>query len=156
MLIAERFWAKVDKTGECWEWTGGLRGRDGYGGIWWEGRHLATHRLSYILHHPLSIDLCEHREICVCHRCDNPLCVNPAHLFLGSRADNNNDKKKKGRAKGARGILHHDATLTETQVREIRERCVNGGITQRQLALEYSITPQNICCIIHHKYWKHI
>jgi hypothetical protein len=155
---AERFWAKVDKSGECWEWTGYLNG--GYGQFKLNGKMVKSHRLSYVLHHPLTIDLWEHREICVCHRCDNRKCVNPAHLFLGSVADNNKDCKEKGRfiAGGLllKGEKHGQSKLTETQVREIRMKYANGGITQRQLALEYGISQQIISFIISRRNWSHI
>ena len=97
MNDAERFWAKVDKSGECWEWTGCLV--NGYGRFKLNDKMVKSHRLSYILHHPLTINLWEHPDICVCHRCDNRKCVNPAHLFLGSNADNMNDMIKKGKVK---------------------------------------------------------
>ena len=155
MLIAERFWAKVDNTGECWEWTAVLR--RGYGSFSLNGKLVTSHRLSYVIHHPLTIDLLEgHREICVCHRCDNRKCVNPAHLFLGSVADNNKDKEAKGRGNHAKGEKHHEAKLTETQVREIRIKYANGGITYRQLALEYGVSYSIIGYIIRRKTWFHI
>jgi hypothetical protein len=72
MECAERFWAKVDKSGECWIWTGGCF-KNGYGEFGLDGKMRLTHRISYLWHHPLSIDLWEHREICVCHRCDNKI-----------------------------------------------------------------------------------
>jgi hypothetical protein len=154
---AERFWAKVDKSGECWEWTAGLRG-NGYGQFWMNGTNVMSHRFSYVLHHPLTIDLLEHREICVCHRCDNPKCVNPAHLFLGSQGDNMRDRETKGRANRTleKGEKHPSSKLTEDDVREIRIKYANGGVSQRQLALEYGITKTNIGTIILRKSWSHI
>lgn len=85
-----RFWAKVDKTGDCWVWTAATNPK-GYGQFYVEGMRLA-HRVSWILAHgPIPDDLC------VLHRCDHPPCVNPAHLFLGTYADNNHDRDAKGR-----------------------------------------------------------
>ena len=151
MNDAERFWAKVDKTGECWEWTGSL-GRGGYGKFGLNDKIVYSHRYSYVLHHPITIDLWEHRDICVCHRCDNPKCINPAHLFLGSRADNMKDKETKGRGNHPKGEKAHLSKLTETQVREIRKKYVSYS----QLALEYDVCPTAIGAIIRREVWKHI
>ena len=154
---AERFWAKVEKTEGCWNWTAGLN-MFGYGQFGLGNKMVRAHRLSYVLHHPLTIELLEHREICVCHRCDNPKCVNPAHLFLGSQGDNMKDMYAKGRGgmKKAKGEKQHLSKLTETQVREIRKKYANGGITQPQLALEYGVSQHSVWGIILRKSWSHI
>jgi hypothetical protein len=155
MIGVERFWAKVDKSGECWEWTAGLNNTGGYGVFHLNlGKPVLAHRYSYIIHHPLTNDLWEHREICVCHRCDNPKCVNPAHLFLGSRSDNMKDMVMKGR--GLTGEKNGHSKLTEAQVREIRGRWSAGGIKKKQLALEYGVKHQVVSKIILRKSWKHI
>jgi len=158
---AERFWSKVNKTGECWEWGAGLN--TGYGKFKLYGKMVSSHRLSYVIHHPLSIDLWEHREILVCHKCDNRLCVNPAHLFLGSCADNVRDCIEKGRrfvgdrnSEKIKGEDNGRVILTETQVREIRNKYANGGITQQQLALEYGVERTTIGSIIRRRTWHHI
>lgn len=76
----------------------------------------------------------------VCHRCDNPPCINPAHLFLGDRAANNQDMANKRRsANGERKRLHR---LTDDQVEEIRQRYARGGVLQRELAAEYGVSQQ--------------
>lgn len=89
---AERFWSKVDRSGECWEWTAGLN-QAGYGQFsMWPDRPERAHRFSWVLHNgPIPDDLC------VLHACDNRKCVNPAHLFLGTRGDNIRDCFAKGR-----------------------------------------------------------
>ena len=90
----EKFWAKVDKTSVCWNWTGATTrsNKKGYGQASRNGAVVLSHRLSWeIINGPISKDLL------VLHRCDNPLCVNPAHLFLGSQSDNMKDCIAKGR-----------------------------------------------------------
>ena len=157
MIVAERFWAKVDKSGECWEWTGCLGG-GGYGQIGLNQKTVYSHRLSYVLHHPLTIDLWEHKDILVCHKCDNRKCVNPAHLFLGSSEDNSKDMVSKGRGKPSmlKGEKHGMVKLTETQVREIRGRYANGNITQKALSDEYEVNITAINKIVRRLNWTHI
>jgi len=153
---AERFWSKVNKSGDCWEWTASFN-TTGRGQFRLNGMMVLAHRLSYMMNHPITIDLMEgHREILVCHRCDNPKCVNPSHLFLGSYADNNRDKEAKGRGNPPKGEKHGHSKLTEDDVREIRTRYANGGVLQRQLALEYGVWQRTIGRIINRETWSHI
>ena len=123
-MFKTRFLAKIDKQENgCWEWTASCS-CDGYGHSWYEGKSILAHRFSYMIHHPLTIDLREYPKICVCHRCDNPKCVNPAHLFLGTHTDNMIDKENKKRANRnnpAKGEKVKSSKLTEQKVREIRE-----------------------------------
>lgn len=89
---AERFWPRVDKSGDCWMWTGGTDHR-GYGNFFLNGRAVKAHRAAWILTFgPIA------KSQVLCHRCDIPLCVNPAHLFLGTQKDNIADMFKKGRS----------------------------------------------------------
>lgn len=89
--IADRFWSKVQKTDGCWEWQGG-RFNFGYGRAWDGERQVLAHRLAFALTSGAIPD-----GLHVLHKCDVPLCVNPAHLFLGTHADNMADKCAKGR-----------------------------------------------------------
>ncbi len=92
--IDEKFWQKVDKTNSCWLWKGG-KDIYGYGRLRVPGHNLLAHRISYELHHgPIP------KEMLILHKCDNPPCVNPAHLFLGTQETNNKDAKSKGRSRG--------------------------------------------------------
>lgn len=92
----EKFWARVDKSGgdnACWSWTGALY-RNGYGSVYLRPKlYLRTRRVAYELTHGEIPD-----GLYICHRCDNPPCCNPAHLFAGTAKDNFEDMVKKGRS----------------------------------------------------------
>jgi len=111
-----------------------------------------AHRFSWeMAHGPVPDDQC------VLHNCpngDNPKCVNPAHLFLGTRDDNNKDKVKKGRQ--SRRELHGLSVLTSSEVEEIRSKYANGGYLQRELASEYGVCRQAVGLIVLGKRWRAI
>ena len=132
----ERFMEKVDMDGPggCWLWTGYTSGK-GYG-LWDGGESRRAHRQSYELHCggiPTGL--------CVLHRCDVRLCVNPDHLFLGTRSDNNRDMVAKGRWQ--HGENHYRAKLTEEKVLEIR-REHSLGVASVLLAERYGVTKSTI------------
>jgi len=121
--VPDRFWAKVNKAGpvvvpelgECWVWTASVD-IGGYGAFGLGGRMHAAHRVSWLLEHG------EFPELCALHRCDNRLCVRPAHIFIGTRADNMRDCIDKGRMR--RGVLpgasNPAAKLSPDDIRRIR------------------------------------
>ena len=141
--LQERFWSKVDKSGDCWLWKG-AKGRDGYGWAHLTHRKMVyAHRLSWELANG-SIPL----GLLVCHDCDNPPCVNPAHLFLGTEADNQRDSITKNR--NAIGEKNGNHKLTETEVKEIKQH----GLTYERLALKFGVAEVTIWRIIRGRTWS--
>lgn len=132
--IAERFWAKVQKTNTCWLWTGSVR-KCGHGQLQ-RGRRgmgvVKVHRLSWELHRgPIP------EGMCVCHKCDVPACVNPDHLFLGTKQANIRDMLLKNRQ--ARGVVKigRGHAVTSEQVRAIR--AAPKEIPHKTLAVRYGV-----------------
>ena len=137
------FWSCVQRTEQCWEWSGGQR--RGYGYFEYIGRKIAAHRLSYELHYgPIP------EGQCVLHRCDNPPCVRPDHLFLVTVGDNNRDRHRKGRTS------YHRAKLTENEVRAIRNDYTGQPGEKARLAKRFSVTKTTIGYIISRKIWTNI
>lgn len=147
-----RFDVKVTKSSDCWIWTGG-GDRHGYGRFWYDGKMQLSHRVNWLLHNGPIPD-----GLCVLHTCDNPPCVNPAHLWLGTQADNMHDCANKGRAVGgiSRGQRHGLAKLTDDKVLEIRRIYSAGGTTQRELAGAFEVSQAVINYILLRKTWAHI
>lgn len=127
----------------CWEWIAATK--NGYGIMQIGGRGIYAHRIAYEQAHGTIPP-----GMLVCHHCDNPSCVNPAHLFLGTHADNSADMKRKGRSHKdlptLRGEEHGNALLTNAQVRSIRTRLVNGE-KGRALAAEFGVNECTISLI---------
>lgn len=165
---AGRFWSKVDKSGECWTWRAGFNPA-GYGKfkLSYDGKShtVPSHRVSFMLSNG-SIPT----GMVVCHKCDNPKCVNPSHLWLGTPAENMVDKVEKGRqARGhslsmaiagkiknqVRGTRCHSAILNERNIIEIREM-IFAGMTQREVARMFGVSFQTICNIVNRKSWRHV
>ncbi len=172
--IEERFWRRVQKTDTCWLWTGPKLPK-GYGRLGSGGDSAPVklaHRYSWELHFG---DIPDDRE--VCHTCDNPSCVKPEHLWLGTHAENQQDMSRKGRSGATRhperlprgdahGLRKHPesilrgarnprARLTEDQVRMIRQLHAE-GIAVDDLATRYEIHRVTVEGIIQRKSWRHI
>lgn len=142
----DAFWQRVDRGDGCWLWKQSV-GSHGYGQTINRGRVTVAHRVAWELTNgPIPPD----KE--VCHTCDNRRCCNPAHLFLGTRADNMADAKNKGRT--MRGEKQNFAKLTEDDVREIRRRR-NLGEARKTIAQDFGITPTTVGDVMT-RTWRHV
>lgn len=163
MTVEQKFWSRVDKSGDCWIWTGSKA--HGYGRFYYGNSRKAAHRFSYELANGVVLD----KEY-VCHSCDNPACVNPAHLFLGSQFENMRDCAAKRRNAMQRnpershfkttvyrqiGERHGSAKLKESDVSEMF-RLFNGGKKRKEIAVQFGVSPQQVCKILSGKRWSHL
>lgn len=148
--IEIRFWEYVRKTRGCWKWVGAKRSK-GYGAIGESGRGGGTrlaHRVSWTIHYgPIP------NGMSVLHKCDNPECTNPKHLFLGTIKDNATDMKNKGRS--THGEKHPNARLTEAQVIRIRELSKT-NMLQSEIAKVVGTTRKNVSQIATGHRWKRV
>lgn len=168
------FWAHVDVRGpdECWPWRDAKSDR-GYGLVRYRKRNWKAPRLAWVLTYESDPG-----KSFVLHRCDNPPCCNPAHLFLGTHEENMADMTAKGRhvtrtrtdhlPSGdnhharkhpevmARGEGHGNAKLTEAEVRAIRATWDSGQSSIAALARSYGMSKYAITCVVHRKTWRHV
>lgn len=150
-----RFWKHVDKRGpdDCWEWQA-TKTKTGYGNLsigLQKGdyfRQVRAHRFSYELHYGQIPDGME-----VCHKCDNPGCVNPAHLFLGTHQQNIADKIAKGRQPNGEKL--RQSKLTEDSVRLIREMRAE-GMPYQEIAMQFGVHNVTILDVVRGKTWRHV
>lgn len=153
----KRFWSRIHKSDGCWEWIGG-RDRRGYGYIgldasFGKSRTIKTHRAAWTIHYGLIPE-----GLCVLHHCDNPPCVRPDHLFVGTNLDNIINKMEKGRAALPmnRGEGHGLAKLNAEQVLQIRELYATGKFSYREVGERFGVFLTNIRSIVKRDSWKHI
>jgi hypothetical protein len=144
-----RFWKRVKKSTGCWIWTGHVQ-KD-YGAFWVGRKFYFVHRYSWQLHNG---DI--PKDMCVLHKCDNPVCVRPDHLFLGTPQDNVRDRDSKNRQ--VKGEIHWCAKLTDDIVRQIRKMYKFGvrGHGASVLARKFGVSTPVILGIVHGKGWKHV
>ena len=155
MDTEKRFWEKVDKRddNECWDWKAYSDLYWGYGTFRFRNKTQKAHRVAWTLTKGEIPN-----SLCVLHKCDNPACVNPAHLFLGTNLDNIKDRDAKNRQShdmGRKGSKHSQAKLKEEDVICIR-LLYQIEITQREISKIYRVSPMLIHKIVHRKLWKHI
>ena len=146
----ENFWSRVKKSDTCWEWQGS-RNTTGYGTVAWGQVVYTAHRVAAWLSGLVDSPRAPKSKAApgfVLHRCDNRLCCNPAHFFIGNYTDNQKDAYAKGRRSQPKGAKHANAKLTDSQVREIRSRYSLGGVTQDDLAAEFGVSQRTISLII--------
>ena len=148
--IKIRFEKFIDKTDNCWVWKGSKRDKCGYGWFWYDGKIRRAHRVSWIIYNQ---DIPQ--GLLVLHRCDNPPCVNPCHLFLGTHADNLADAKAKGRL-NLLGEGNPMARLTDACVIQIKKIIIFGNIKYSEIAKMYDVSPTTIEDIANNRTWKHI
>jgi hypothetical protein len=143
------FWARTRQDKECWEWQGACSNR-GYGVVKLHGVQWYAHRIAWVLGHgPIPVNHV------ICHRCDNPRCCRPSHLFLGTAADNAADRDSKGRDGFAHGEVNGQAVLRATDVRAIRDRHAAGD-TQIAIARAFGVSKMTISLIVRRKRWAHV
>lgn len=138
----QRFWKYVHKTDGCWIWTG-FRDEDGYGRF----DSSIAHRVSWELRNGAIPS-----GMSVCHRCDNPNCVNPEHLFLGTPLDNSRDMVAKGRS--ARGTKQHSSKLTPQIVIEIRRLYAPGIFGKKDVATKLGVTLSSVHDVLRGRSWR--
>ena len=153
----ERFWDKVDKRDpeECWKWTGEV-GTRGYGRLRKEGAtksRWTASRLSLLIHQPREVT----KKDFACHTCDNPICVNPTHLYWGNNSTNQKDIVERGNRKMPESVGEKNgfSKLTEGDVIQIK-KLIEQGVPNTHIGREFGVTHSNISSIKRGLSWTHI
>jgi len=149
----DRFWSYVDKrsSDKCWNWTGAAS-QSGYGWFHLKDKMEKVHRISRAIHNgPIPKDDSHYGSLLVCHKCDNKLCVNPQHLFVGTCDDNLKDMVRKGRGAGATGKSNGNGKLSDRNVDEIRMWHSVTGAALKTIAGNYGISESHTRGIIKHR-----
>lgn len=148
--LAERFWKHVDKSGDCWVWTGS---RQDYGhGILTlhRGHTMQAHRVAWMLHHGVRVPDGKH----ILHKCDNPPCVNPSHLYCGTHDDNMRDKAVRGRASSLRGEKNPVAKITGSIVEKARQMYTGRYGDVARISRELQAPYHAIWSVVHGETWR--
>jgi hypothetical protein len=145
----DRFWSRVAIGDGCWEWRASKDGR-GYGQARLGGANMRAHRVAYTLAKGAVPE-----GMFVCHRCDNPACARPSHLFLGTHDENMADMVAKGRGRGAPGARNGNVRLNEDGVYEIRRRR-KAGETQKAIARRLGVDPRTVRDVLSGRTWSHL
>ena len=150
--VQQLFWLNVIVRDGCWAWLCKAHSKEGYARIDTTVNgvryRILAHRASWIIHNN-SVP-----KFLILHKCDNPICTNPSHLFEGTDLDNSNDKCLKNRQ--TRGEEVFSSKLSELQIFQVRADYATGKFTQRELGKKYGLNHCNICSILNRKTWSHV
>lgn len=149
LVLGKRFWSRVQKTQTCWLWTGAKR-NFGYGAYSFFGKSERAHRVMWFVHHGAIPE-----GKVVRHKCDNPSCVNPDHLVLGTQADNGADRVERNRQYRPTGDKHHRRKLSSVDVRAIKER-MSRNESPAGIAREYKVHKNTVYAIKYGRSWKSV
>jgi hypothetical protein len=156
--VERRFWKKVEKKGEddCWEWKAASN-QNGHGSFCFMGRTLSAHHMALCLHLGAMIpDRVKRIRVCVLHKCDNPSCCNPSHLFTGTYSFNSKDSVHKGRWVNNKGQRHGMSKLSDEQVLDMRRKWKTGKYSKYRLAKMNGVSWERASSIVQGESWKHL